>query len=142
MLTAPLAWSVEHRLQQRPLLIGQITWIRHAAHRDDQRPGGNRDTPSKTHCVRIDQEKNARGMNIAERVQPIAPHQPGWPYHWRADAETRHSELDRRMDWKRMPYYRPVNQDLFMLAEAMIGNERAYGEWLSRRAEAAERTAS
>ena len=31
-----------------------------------------------------------------------------------------------------------VNQNLFMTAEAMISNERSYGEWLTRRDKAVE----
>lgn len=87
-------------------------------------------------AIRVDQASNERGINVAERVQPIAPHQPGWKYAWRADAESRHAELDGSLRWKRMPYYKPANQDLFMLAEAMITNERAFGEWRVRTAEA------
>jgi YidC/Oxa1 family membrane protein insertase len=41
------ARSARRTRSRRPLLIGQITWIRHAAHRDDQQRGGNWDTPSK-----------------------------------------------------------------------------------------------
>lgn len=69
---------------------------------------------------------------MAERVQPLAPHQPGWKYGWRADAEVSHSELDRSLPWKRMPYYKPVNQDLFMYAHVMLNNERAWGEYVMR----------
>ena len=47
VLAAPLARRVEHRLQQGPLVIGQVTWVRHAPHRDDGSPHGNRDTPSQ-----------------------------------------------------------------------------------------------
>jgi hypothetical protein len=46
VLASPLAGRVDHRLQQRPLLIGQIIWIRHAGHCDDHQRSGNRDTPS------------------------------------------------------------------------------------------------
>ena len=48
MFAAALAGSVEHRLQQFPLVIGQVTWVRHAPHGDVALDPGNRDTPSET----------------------------------------------------------------------------------------------
>jgi hypothetical protein len=53
VLAAPLAGRVEHRPQQRPLLIAQVTWIRHAGHCDDHRLSGNRDTPNKRDVVTV-----------------------------------------------------------------------------------------
>ena len=44
MLAATFAGSVEHRLRQRPLLLGQVTWVCDAAHSDDPRRSGYTDT--------------------------------------------------------------------------------------------------
>ncbi|MBY9073552.1 hypothetical protein K1X13_01835 [Nocardioides sp. WL0053] len=43
-----LARRVEHRLQQVPLVIGQVTWVRHSPHGDH----GNRPRNRDTHPVR------------------------------------------------------------------------------------------
>ena len=32
VLAAALAWRYEHRLEQGTLVIGQVTWVRHAGH--------------------------------------------------------------------------------------------------------------
>ncbi len=45
-LPAPLSRRVQHRLQEVPLVVGEVTWVGHAPHSDDQRRRRNRDTPS------------------------------------------------------------------------------------------------
>jgi hypothetical protein len=51
MLAAALAGRVEHRLQQFPLVIGQVTWVRHAPHSDHAPNPRNRDIPSNSRPV-------------------------------------------------------------------------------------------
>jgi hypothetical protein len=46
-LLAALARRVEHRFQQFPLLIGQVTWVRHVPHGDRGNRPCDRNTPSQ-----------------------------------------------------------------------------------------------
>ena len=48
VLAAALAWRHEHRLEQGTLVIGQVTWVRHAGHGAHGHDPCNRDTPSKS----------------------------------------------------------------------------------------------
>ena len=48
VLATALPRRVEHRLQQVPLVVGQVTWVRHAPHGDDRLRPCNRDTPSNS----------------------------------------------------------------------------------------------
>jgi hypothetical protein len=46
VLAAAFARRSEHRLEQFPLLRGEVTWVRHTSHSDHPARHGNRGTPS------------------------------------------------------------------------------------------------
>src|SRR6476620_227744 len=60
VLAAALSRRVEHRLQQVLLIIGQVTWVRHAPYGDRSLGPCNRDTPTET----VGTRQQCRGVRI------------------------------------------------------------------------------
>ena len=86
----------------------------------------------RSHRLRLDMTTEHGGQHRAEWLQPLNPAAGNYKtvYGRRADIESRHRELDDALPIHgRMSHYIPAHQDLWVIANTMMENERAYAEW-------------